>query len=137
MLRFLAITVLTLLGNALGLIIASWILDGFNLTVVGFTWSVIFFTIAQLILTPFVLTMSLRYLPALRGGIALVTTFVVLWLTTLFTSGVEINGLATWILAPLIIWLVTVLAGVVLPLFIFKKTMSKVKDNKAGDEIVS
>lgn len=137
MLRFLAITVLTLLGNALGLIIASWILDGFNLTVVGFTWSVIFFTIAQLILTPFVLSMSLRYLPALRGGIALVTTFVVLWLTTLFTSGVEINGLATWILAPLIIWLVTVLAGVVLPLFIFKKTMSKVEDNKAGDEIVS
>lgn len=137
MLRFLAITVLTLLGNALGLIIASWILDGFNLTVVGFTWSVIFFTIAQLILTPFVLSMSLRYLPALRGGIALVTTFVVLWLTTLFTSGVEINGLATWILAPLIIWLVTVLAGVVLPLFIFKKTLSKVKDNKAGDEIVS
>ncbi|OJU87876.1 hypothetical protein BGO17_02735 [Candidatus Saccharibacteria bacterium 49-20] len=137
MLRFLAITVLTLLGNALGLIIASWILDGFNLTVVGFTWSVIFFTIAQLILTPFVLSMSLRYLPALRGGIALVTTFVVLWLTTLFTSGVEINGLATWILAPLIIWLVTVLAGVVSPLFIFKKTMSKVKDSKAGDEIVS
>ena len=137
MLRFLAITVLTLLGNALGLIIASWILDGFNLTVVGFTWSVIFFTIAQLILTPFVLSMSLRYLPALRGGIALVTTFVVLWLTTLFTSGVEINGLATWILAPLIIWLVTVLAGVVLPLFIFKKTLSKVKDNKAIDEIVS
>lgn len=137
MLRFLAITVLTLLGNALGLIIASWILDGFNLTVVGFTWSVIFFTIAQLILTPFVLSMSLRYLPALRGGIALVTTFVVLWLTTLFTSGVEINGLATWILAPLIIWLVTVLAGVVLPLFIFKKTLSKVKDSKAGDEIVS
>ena len=137
MLRFLAITVLTLLGNALGLIIASWILDGFNLTVVGFTWSVIFFTIAQLILTPFVLSMSLRYLPARRGGIALVTTFVVLWLTTLFTSGVEINGLATWILAPLIIWLVTVLAGVVLPLFIFKKTLSKVKDNKAIDEIVS
>ncbi len=137
MLRFLAITVLTLLGNALGLIIASWILDGFNLTVVGFTWSVIFFTIAQLILTPFVLSMSLRYLPALRGGIALVTTFVELWLTTLFTSGVEINGLATWILAPLIIWLVTVLAGVVSPLFIFKKTMSKVKDSKAGDEIVS
>ena len=140
MLRFLAITVLTLLGNALGLIIASWILDGFNLTVVGFTWSrrrTSFFTIAQLILTPFVLSMSLRYLPALRGGIALVTTFVVLWLTTLFTSGVEINGLATWILAPLIIWLVTVLAGVVSPLFIFKKTMSKVKDSKAGDEIVS
>jgi len=137
MLRFIAITVLTLLGNALGLIIASWILDGFNLSFAGFVWSVLFFTIAQLILTPFVLSMSLRYLPALRGGIALVTTFVVLWLTTLFTSGVEIKDLTAWILAPLIIWLITVLAGVVLPLFIFKKTMAKAKHNQAGEEIIS
>lgn len=137
MLRFLATTVLTLLGNALGLIIASWLLEGFNLSVAGFLWSVLFFTIAQLILTPFVLSMSLRYLPALRGGIALVTTFVVLWLTTLFTSGVEIRDLTAWILAPLIIWLTTVLAGVVLPLFLFKKTLSNAKERRSSDEIVS
>ena len=60
-----------------------------------------------------------------------------LWLTTLFTSGVEIRDLTAWILAPLIIWLTTVLAGVVLPLFIFKKTMQGVKDRKAGEQIVS
>lgn len=137
MLRFLAITVLTLLGNALGLMIASWLLDGFNLSVTGFIWSVAFFTIAQLILTPFVLSMSLRYMPALRGGIALVTTLFVLWLTTLFTSGVEITDLTAWILAPLIIWLVTVLAGVVLPLFLFKKTLSNAKERRSNDEIVS
>lgn len=137
MLRFLATTVLTLLGNALGLIIASWLLEGFNLSVAGFLWSVLFFTIAQLILTPFVLSMSLRYLPALRGGIALVTTLVVLWLTTLFTSGVEIRDLTAWILAPLIIWLTTVLAGVVLPLFLFKKTLSNAKERRSSDEIVS
>ena len=136
MFRFLAITVLTLLGNALGLIIASWLLDGFNLTATGFVWSVVFFTIAQLILTPFVLSMSLRYMPALRGGIALVTTLVVLWLTTLFTSGVEIKDVTAWVLAPLIIWLTTVLAGVILPLFMFKKTMGKVKENRSNDEVV-
>lgn len=137
MLKFLAITILTLLGNALGLLLASWILDGFNLSATGFLWSVIFFTIAQFILTPFVLSMSLRYMPVLRGGIALVTTLVVLWLTTLFTSGVEIKDLTAWFLAPLIIWLVTVLAGVVLPLFIFKKTLSNAKEKRSGDEIVS
>lgn len=81
--------------------------------------------------------MSIRYMPALRGGIALVTTLVVLFLTTLFTSGVEINGLMAWILAPLIIWLTTVLAGVVLPLFLFKKTLQNVKERHDGDEIVS
>lgn len=137
MFRFLAITVLTLLGNALGLLIASWLLDGFNLSASGFLWSVLFFTIAQLIMTPFVLSMSLRYVPALRGGIALVTTFVVLWLTTLFTSGVEIKDVTAWILAPLIIWLVTVLAGVLLPLALFKKTMAKAKDKNHSDEVVS
>lgn len=137
MIRFLAVTVLTLLGNALGLLIASWLLEGFNITATGFIWSVIFFTIAQLILTPFVLSMSLRYMPALRGGIALVTTLVVLWLTTLFTSGVEIKDLTAWILAPLIIWLITVLAGVILPLFMFKKTMNHAKEKRSNDDIVS
>ncbi len=131
MFRLLATTVLTLIGNALGLIIASWVLTGFNISVTGFLWSVLFFTIAQLILTPFVLSVSIRYLPALRGGIALVTTLVVLFLTTLFTSGVEIQDLTAWILAPLIIWLTTVLAGVVLPLFIFKKTLGKIKESRS------
>ena len=134
MFRFLAITVLTLIGNALGLIVASWVLSGFHVTVQGFIWTVIFFTIAQLILSPFVLSMSIRYLPALRGGIALVTTLLVLFITTLFTSGVEIQDLTAWILAPLIIWLTTVLAGVVLPLFLFKKTFGAVKQKGTASQ---
>lgn len=130
MLRFLATTVLTLIGNALGLLIASWLIDGFHVTVAGFIWSVVFFTIAQLILAPFVLSMSLRYVPALRGGIALATTFIVLILTTLFTGGVTIDGVTAWILAPLVIWLVSVLAGVLLPLFLFKKALGNVKEKR-------
>ena len=134
MLRFLAITLLTLLGNALGLLVASWILPGFHLTATGFVWSVIFFTIAQLILTPFVLSMTIRYLPALRGGIALVTTLVVLLLTTIFTNGLKIDDILSWILAPLIIWLVTVLAGILLPLVLFKKVLSGAKDAKSAKD---
>ena len=130
MLRFLATTVLTLLGNALGLLIASWLIEDFHVTVAGFIWSVVFFTIAQLILAPFVLSMSLRYVPALRGGIALVTTFIVLILTTLFTGGVTIDGVTAWILAPLVIWLASVLAGVLLPLFLFKKVLGNVKEKR-------
>ena len=136
MLRFLATTILTLIGNAAGLLIASWLIEGFNLTAAGFVWSVVFFTIAQLILSPFVLSMSIRYLPALRGGIALVTTLVVLLLTTFFTDGLTIDSLAAWILAPLVIWLTSVLAGVLLPLVLFRKTMSKIKEDRgsAGEQ---
>ena len=121
MLRFLATTVLTLLGNAIGLLVASLILDGFNLSVQGFIWSVVFFTVAQIILAPFVFKMAVDYMPAFRGGVALVTILIVLILTTLFTGGLTIDGVIPWVLAPLIIWLVTILAGVLLPLFLFKK----------------
>lgn len=127
MLRFLAQTVLTLLGNAIGLLAASWLLPDFSLSVSGLIWSVIFFTVAQIILAPFIFKMAVDYLPAFRGGVALVTILVVLVLTALFTDGLEIRGVITWVLAPLVIWLMTILAGVVLPLVLFKKTLAKRK----------
>ena len=130
MIRFFATAILTLLGNALGLLIAAWILPDFSVSPLGFIWSVVFFTLAQLILAPFVLKMAIDYMPAFRGGVALVTILVVLVLTVWFTGGVSISGLATWVLAPLIIWLATILAGVVLPLFMFKKALGRVKDTK-------
>ncbi len=129
MLRFLATITLTLIGNALGLLIASWIFEGFSVSVIGFVWTVVFFTVAQAILAPFVFKMAVDYLPALRGGIALVVIFLVLFLTTVFTDGVTIKGVSTWILAPLVIWLLTVLSGVLLPLVLFKKALNKSNDS--------
>ncbi len=128
MLRFLASTTLYLLANAVGLFVASLVLDGFHINAIGFLVSLLFFTIAGVVLGPFILKMSLRYVPALSGGIALVTTFVGLFLTTLFTDGLTINGLSTWIMAPLIIWVVVLLAGILLPLVLFKNTLQKHRD---------
>lgn len=131
MLRFLAQTVLTIIGNAIGLIVAFWLLSDFVINGFGFATSIIFFTIAQLVLAPFVLKMAIKYLPAIRGGIALVTTFIVLVLTTVFTDGLAITGVTTWVIAPLIVWACTVLAGVFLPMILFKKVLSrKVDSNK-------
>lgn len=133
MFRFLAQTALTLLGNAAGLLVATLLLPDFNLTASGFLWSVLFFTIAQIILAPFIYKMAVDYLPTLRGGVALVTILVVLILTALFTGGLHISGIFTWVFAPLVIWLTTVLAGVLLPLFLFKKTLSKVKKSRTDE----
>lgn len=124
MIRFLVLTALTLLGNALGLIIAAICLSGFHIQPLGFIVSVLFFSGVEVFLKPFIMKLSLKHMPALGGGIALVTTFVGLWLTTLFTNGLRIDDLTTWIIAPLIIWLVAVLAGIVLPMFLFKKVLS-------------
>lgn len=130
MLRFLARTTLTLLANALGLLVAALVLPGLHINVFGFVFSVLFFTGLELLLEPFVLSMALKYMPALRGGIALVTTFLGLFLTNIFTSGLSIEGVSTWLLAPLIIWVSVVLAGVVLPLFLFKKVLGEAVERR-------
>jgi len=126
--RFFASTVITLLANALGLLIAALLLDGFHVQTVGFVVSVLFFTVVEILFEPFIVKMALRYLPALRGGIALVSTLVGLLLTSIFTDGLKIDGLSTWVMAPLVIWLSVLLAGILLPLVIFKKTLQKVSD---------
>lgn len=131
MIRFLARTALMLLGNAAGLFVAALLLPGFHINVLGFIVSVLFFTGVEILLEPFILKMAIKYLPALRGGIALVTTLVGLLLTVMFTDGIQIDNLTTWVLAPLVIWLAVVLAGVVLPLFLFKSVLEEVKENRA------
>ena len=116
----LSLSVLMLLANAVGLLIAALLLPGFTVNLIGFLTSVVFFTTVELLFEPFIMKMAIRYLPAIRGGIALVTTFVGLLLTSMFTAGLEISGVTTWVLAPLIIWVSVLLAGIVLPLMLFK-----------------
>lgn len=125
MLRFLALSALTLLGNALGMVLAALLLPGFHVDPLGFAVSVIFFTAVEILFKPFIMKMAFRYLPALSGGIALVTTFVGLLLTTMFTDGLRIDGVSTWVLAPLVIWVSVVVAGIVLPMVLFKKVLQK------------
>ena len=123
--RFMIQTVLLICGNALGLLAAALLVTDFRIDAIGFIVSVLFFTLMQVLLAPFVLKMAIKYAPAFRGGIALVTTFVVLLLTVAFTSGLQISSLVAWIIAPLIIWLVSVLAGILLPMVLFKKALAQ------------
>lgn len=127
MMRMLAVTILTIVGNALGIWIASLLVPGFTLAARGFTTTVLFFTVAQIILAPLILKISIKHLPALRGGIQLVTIFVVLALTVWFTQALAIRGVSAWVVSPLIIWIVTLAAGVLLPMVLFKKTLQRVR----------
>ncbi len=119
--------VLAVLGNAVGLLVASIVVGDFSVNLLGFMVSLLFFTIAQAILAPFVLKMAIRYAPLFRGGIALVTVFIVLILTVVFTHGITIRSLSAWVIAPLVIWLGTVIAGIILPMILFKKFLSRSK----------
>ena len=124
MARFLARTVVELVASAIGLIVAAWLLQGVTLNASGFLIAVAVFTVAKIILGPLVFKLSFKYARALTGGIALVTTFVGLLVTTWLTSGLTIVGAGSWVMATIVVWLFTVIAILVLPLVIFKKLLA-------------
>ena len=125
MIRLLARLILNLLANAVGLLVAAALLSGFHINGVAFVIAVVIFTLVEVVADPLITKVALTSVPALRGGVALVTTLVGLFVTTLISSGISINGLSTWILATLIVWLFALIATLVIPLFLFKKALQK------------
>lgn len=133
MIRFLINAVVFFAAAAIGLIAADLILDesDFSLTAGGFIITVAIFAIAQAVLSPFIARTVQRNAPAFLGGIGIVSTIVALFLASLFGSALEINGIATWILAALIVWLVTAFATLMLPLILVKAGVERARENRA------
>ena len=127
MIRLLVSACLFLLANAVGIIVAAWILPGFSIDTPSIITVVVLFTVVEVIADPLLLKISIKSVPQLRGGIALVTTLVGLVITNYLSDGLTITGFTTWILATLIVWLMALAAGLILPLFLFKKVMQKLK----------
>ena len=109
------------LGSAaLGLLVAAWLVPGVSVSANGFIVAVVLFALAQAILSPFILKMASRYAAAFLGGIGLVSTLVALILASIFTDGVRIEGLGSWVWATLVVWLVTAVATMLLPLLVLR-----------------
>ena len=66
-------------------------------------------------LAPLFTKLADRYASALLGGIGLITTFAALFVATLFSNGLAIRGVGSWIAATVVVWLVTAVATVLLP----------------------
>ena len=106
---------LTLLGNALGLWIASLLLDDdMSVSSAAFVLAVVIFTVLILVLEPLVSRLAEKYVDVLSGGSALIATGLALALTDWISDGLSISGIGTWLLATIIVWLAAALLGVVL-----------------------
>ncbi|MGK9149273.1 phage holin family protein [Plantibacter flavus] len=121
MIRFLWSIAVSLISSVLGLLIAAWLIPGVSLSVSGFIIAVIVFTIAQGILGPFVFNVARQYASAILGGIGLVTTLISLFIASIFPGGLRIDGVLAWVLAPLVVWIVTALGGWILGYFLIKR----------------
>ena len=123
MIRLLVRTAIVLIGNAVGLIVASLVFDDFEINVTGFIVSLIIFTIVVALMTPFLETTLRRNrsTSAAVGGVALISTFVALLVTDVFSDGFDISGIGTWIGATVVVWLASLLAVFILPFLGLKK----------------
>ena len=119
--------VIQLAANALGLLVAAAVLDGMEVSGTAFLIAVVVFTVVYALAQPFLTQLAVSKMPALRGGVALVATLVGLIITAWISDGLQIDGLTTWVLAALIVWIVSLIGVFVLP-FIFVK--NKVEERK-------
>ena len=131
MIRFLLRVAIFLGSSALGLLAAAWLVPGVTIRPLGFIAAVVIFTVAQAILSPFFLKMASRYASAFLGGIGLVSTFAALVLASLFASGISIRGIGSWIGATIVVWLITAIATVVLPMLFLKNRVASAKAAKS------
>ena len=127
MIRLIVRTAIALAGNAVGLIVASLVLDGFDIDATGFITALIIFTVAVALMTPFLANMMRRNRSssAALGGVSLIATFVALLITTLITDGLSISGIGTWIGATVVVWLGSLLAVFILPYLGLKKYLEE------------
>ena len=125
--RFIVRTAIVLLGNAVGLIVASLVLDGVSIDVTGFIVSLIIFTVAVALTTPFLASTMRRNQSSSSaiGGVALISTFVALLVTDVFTDGLSISGIGTWIGATVVVWVGSLLAVFILPYLGLKKYLDE------------
>ena len=125
MIRFLVRTLIALVANAIGLIVAAVVLDDVRLNVASFVVAVVIFTAVFVLLQPFLAVNLRRMGPGMLGAVSLLATLVSLIVTDLLTDGLSISGVLTWILAALIVWLVALVATLLLPFLGLKKFLDE------------
>jgi hypothetical protein len=122
---FLTRTLIFLASSAVGLIVADLFLTGFTIEWSqwwGFVLCVLIFTVLQSVLAPWITSMANRYAPVLLGGIGIISTLVALLIVVLLPiGGLRITDPLGWILGPVIVWMVTAICTVVLPLLLIRR----------------
>ncbi|ANJ28411.1 phage holin family protein [Agromyces aureus] len=117
MVRTLVNLAIFLATAAIALLLASLLIPGFHLDPAGFVVAILVFAIAQALVEWLVRSIFHRSAPTVAGIAGLISTFLALWITSLF-GGVKFDGIGAWILATVVVWLITAILGWVAAKFI-------------------
>lgn len=118
----LAIRTLIFLGSAaVGLLAASLILDGVTIRVTGFVAAVVVYAVIQSVISPFLTKLAATSATAFLGGTGLLASLIALIAASWIGDSLTITGgIGTWIAATVIVWVVTAVATLLLPLVLVK-----------------
>jgi uncharacterized membrane protein YvlD (DUF360 family) len=130
MIRFLVNTAVYMGAAAIGLVVADIVLgDDFRIDYpFGFLVATILFGVIQGLVAPFLASVTERNAEMLTGAVGLLSALVALVITELLAAGLEVSGFTTLFLAALVIWLASMVAGVILRLTIAKRFIEQIRD---------
>jgi uncharacterized membrane protein YvlD (DUF360 family) len=129
MIRFLVNTAVYMAAAAIGLLVADIVVDDLSVTYpVGFITASLLFGLIQAVLTPFFEKITKDNASILTGGAGLFSALVALFLTATVSDELTINGVATWLIAALVIWLASMFAGFLLKITVAKKVIQGIRD---------
>lgn len=118
-----------LVSAGIGLIVADLVLPGFQIQWDkwwGFVICIVIFAILQSILSPWIAKLADRYAPVLMGGIGIFSTLVALIIVVLLPiGGLRITDAAGWLLGAVIVWLISALGTILLPLIFLKREVKE------------
>ena len=130
MIRLAARATVSLIADAVALIVGALLLDDMTLNSSGFLIALLIFAGTDLLIEPLMRQIAIKNMPTLLGSTALVSALVALIVTTVVSDGLQISGFVTWVLATIIVWLVALAARLLLPLVIFKKVLAQQAPNR-------
>jgi hypothetical protein len=121
MIRLLLQTAATVIANAVGLLLAAALLTGFTIDAVAFVVVLLVFTGVMILTGPLVTKIAVTSVPQIRGSIALVAVFLGLKVTEWLMQGFDMGGLSNWLAATLLVWLGSLVAEILIPIYVFKQ----------------
>lgn len=123
MVRLLVSGAIYLAANAVGLLVAAWVLDDMSVDGGAFVTAVLIFTAVEVVARPLFTQIAIKNVGGLVGSTALVATLIGLVITAWLSDGLTIDGALTWVLATVIVWAAALIAGLILPVMLVKRAV--------------
>jgi uncharacterized membrane protein YvlD (DUF360 family) len=129
MVRLLIRTLIALVTSAVAFVVADIVLDGFNVSYPeGLIIPVVIFTIATVLLSPVVESMVKEYASWASILLGLIITLLSLIITALLTDSLSIQGLSSWVIGTVIVWLASIVTTFVMGL-LFRSSLQERRSN--------